>query len=206
MLPINMIDGTRELEEAILYRPPSRRLADYLQENFTSVMNNIKFRGQEFMNKVSDLYHRYTSDESISRAKDILYHSSSYLHDDIIVKTNYYDLNKSSLAVQRYIMSSPKIGPLDKRNMIHGFQDTFKNFEEGLYGEDRTDYMRVVDGLLQFDPKTGDAFYNKYYYKDETGDMPLTDNEKDSIIETWKQVSYYIAQGIDPTDPNSDLS
>ena len=35
--------------------------------------------------------------------------------------------------------------------------------------------------------------------------MDLTDNKKYSILESWKQVSYYLAQGIDPTDPDSNL-
>lgn len=205
MIPINMIDGSRELEEALLYRPPSRQLATYLQDNFSSAMENIRSKSSAFMNRISDLYHRYTSDEAIIRAKDVLHNSSTYLHDDIITRTNYHDLNNTTLATQRYIMASPEIGKLHKRNMIHGYQDTFKDFEDGVYGEDRTDYMRVMDGILQFDEETGEAYYNKYYFVDETGDMELTDNEKYSIIESWKQVSYYLAQGIDPTDPDSNL-
>ena len=204
MIPINMVDGTRELEEAMLYRPPSRQLADYLQSNFSSAMERIRSTNTTFINRLNDLYHRYTSDEAIVRAKDVLYDSSTYLHDDVITRTNYHDLNNTTLANQRYIMASPEIGRLHRRNMVHGFQDTFKDFEEGIYGEDRTDYKRVMDGIMQFDEE-GNAFYNKYYFVDETGDMDLTDNEKYSILESWKQVSYYLAQGIDPTDPDSNL-
>ena len=204
MIPINMIHGTSELERAILCRPPSRQLADYLQNNFSSAMERIRSTSSTFINKVNDLYHRYTSDEAIARAKDALYDSGAYLHDDVITRTNYHDLNNTTLANQRYIMASPEIGRLHRRNMVHGFQDTFKDFEEGIYGEDRTDYKRVMDGIMQFDEE-GNAFYNKYYFVDETGDMDLTDNEKYSILESWKQVSYYLAQGIDPTDPDSNL-
>lgn len=81
--------------------------------------------------------------------------------------------------------------------MIDGFSDTYFNIEPDTYKEDRSEYMQVMDGVLQEDKE-----YNVYvkYYSD-SNDMPsLEASEKMAILQAWDIVANKIALGKDPTD------
>lgn len=206
MIPVNTISGGENMERAILYRPPSRELYDYLQNNYQSALSYIQDTGSQFMANVKDLYNRFTSSEAIANAKATLMNAGIHFSQDVIYPLEYNRLNQANLMMQRYMMSHPKVSNLYKKHMVYGFQDTWIDREPNTYGEDRYDYGRVMDGVLQFDSE-GNGYIEYFIQNDEDiyGELELTERERDIILDMYDLVNIAIANGLDPTDPNNSM-
>lgn len=206
MIPINTVCGGDDVEKAILYRPPSRSLYNFLQDNYQHAMNYVRDVGNGFIDNLKSLYNKYTSEEAIQRTKDILYSTGMHFSQDVIAPIEYNQLNNANLIMQRYMMAHPKVGDLYRRGMLHGFSETFFDREPDTYGEDRLDYGRVMDGVLQFDEE-GNGFV-EYFIQNDTiyDELDLTETEQFTLADMYSLVTAAISNGLDPTDPNNNLT
>lgn len=205
MVPINTITGGESVERAIMYRPPSRQLYDYLQNNYHNAVNYIKDIGGTFVDNVKSLYNKYTSDEAIYNAKQTLANVGLHFSQDAIYDIEYGKLNQANLIMQRYMMAHPKVGDQYSRGMLYGFQNTFFDREPDAVGDERLDYYRAMDGVLQFDAE-GNGYVEYMLYDDSVlGELDLTDDEQMSLARMYDLVTDALLAGVDPTDPENSM-
>ena len=191
-----VINGGDLASNALLYGTPDPSLIEYLQTNVSRVMEATKGAINTFTTGVQNMYNRFNNSAAINAAKALLYSSGSSINESTI---EYYSMDNyhPNLYMQRYIMAYPEVSNLYKQNMIDGFSDTYFNIEPDTYKEDRSEYMQVMDGVLQEDKDHN--VYVKYY--SDSNDMPsLEASEKMAILQAWDIVANKIALGKDPTD------
>lgn len=206
MIPINTVIGGDDVERAVMYKPPSRELYNYLQDNFHNAMSYVKDIGTGFVNNLSTLYNKYTSLDSIHRTKETLLNHGVHFSQDVICNLDYTMLNQANLMMQRFIMAHPKVGDLYERGMLYGYQDTFFDREPDTYGSDRIDYGRAMDGILQFDSE-GQGFIEHIIQDDSIyNEIELSESDQFTIASVYDYVTLALANGLDPTDPNNSMT
>jgi len=199
-MQVNVIRGGDAAFNALLYPPPDQKFLNYLQTNIQSAKESFTGLGTQFVNTVQNMYNKYNSTEAINASKALLQSTGTHFNQHVIYPVGYDNFNTANLMMQRYVMSQPSISEMYRDNMCHGYQETYFDPEPNTYGEDRTDYRRVMDGVLQYDEE--DAYFN--YYSQDSEEDDLDDMDKLSILDTWDNALRLINEGVDPTSPDLD--
>ena len=71
-------------------------------------------------------------------------------------------------------------------------EPAIKNYKE------RQLYNMVMNGIVQFEPDTGDGYIT--YHSHSQDDLHMIDQV--SIMDTWDNITNIILEGKDPTDPD----
>lgn len=201
MIAVNVLRGGDDMANALIYKPLSQATMDYLGNHLSNTLSSIRNVSDRFVSTVRNMYDRFNGQEAINRAKMALYSAGIHFNQDMIYPVRYENYRDMNLMMQRYVMSQPDVSELYRKNKCYGFSDTFIDPEPNTYGEDRFDYQRVMDGVVQFRTgENGEAFIKHYSNSDDQDKLSILD--KLSVIETWDTVSRLIADGLDPTDPN----
>jgi hypothetical protein len=95
-------------------------------------------------------------------------------------------------------MAHPDLSKLYVKNMCSGYNGTYVDIEPGVYGTNRSEYIQVMDGVLQFSLNGSDDGYINYYTDSNIDDLDVI--SKLSVLDTWRSVELAIAKGIDPSD------
>lgn len=202
MIACDVVGGGEYGANALLYKPLSQHTIAYLNDRLNSTLERIKSVGSSFVNATRGLYDKYNSREAIQRAKMVLHGAGMHLAQDIIYPVRYDAYRDINLLMQRYVMSQPDVSDMYRRNLCHGFQDTFVDPEPGTYGEDRYDYQRVMSGVLQFE-ENGDGYFK--FYSNDDPEEELDNLDKISVLDSWDTVVRLIAEGKDPTRTDGEL-
>ena len=192
-MQVKVIKGGRDAFNALLYSQPDPEFSNYLQQNLENVLNQTNGASQFLINNTQAMYNMVHSDEAIMRSKELLYQANGAMSDTAITSLKQEQIRFANPVMQRYIMANPKVGMLAKDDMCHGFHETFFDEEPGLYGSERKDYRRVMNGVLKPDGTTTTYF-------DIEPEEDLTYFEKLCILETWQVVENMIDCGFDPTN------
>ena len=195
-MKIKVIDGGDTAARALLYRQPNPTMIDYINTGLNRLMEYGNNLSEGFKTAISNVYNQYWSDSALEASKWVL-HSVGGTQQDVILPVPYETFNNANLLMQRYIISQPELNELYRKNMCHGFDGTYYNIEPNTYGEDRYEYQRVMDGVLQFNTE-GSGYINHYSNSDE---VELDFVEKITILDTWNNVARILAEGRDPSDP-----
>lgn len=201
MVEVNVIRGGDDMANALIYKPMTQQMRDYLSNQMESTLASINNVSERFVNTVRGLYNRFNSDEAINRAKLAMYSAGIHFSQDVIYPVRYDTYPSINLTMQSYVMANPEVNALHRKNKCHGFQETYIDAEPNTYGTDRFDYQRVMDGVLQFEP-TGEGYFSHYSNNDSVDELSTW--EKLSILETWDVVARLIAEGKDPTTTNGE--
>ena len=196
MIPVNFIKGGDYGLNTILYKQPDQSMINYMQMNMQDIYNRAGALSSQFIDTVRTMYNKAYSDEAIQAAKVYLASTNYAINPDAIYSVGYESLTTANPVMQQYIMAYPELSIKYPKNQCDGFSDTYFNQEPETVGEERYDYQRVMDGVLQHDNE-GQA-YIKYY--GNADDIELYTVEKLSILDTWNNVARWIAEGRDPTD------
>lgn len=195
---VNVVNGGELMHNALLYRPPDNSIVDYFSNKLNHVIQYTQGLSNQFIDTTKKLYDKVYDSKVIERTKALLSMSDYALSNDVITLVPYGHMSNANMVMQQYIMAYPEVQDLVKRNKCHGYQDTYFNIEPDTYGEDRYEYQRVMDGVLQFeDTEEGEGYLKHYINSDE---IELTTHEKLSVLDTWHNVSRMIAEGLDPTE------
>lgn len=200
MFKANVVNGGDVAASALLYKQPDITMMDYLKGNMNNILNHATNLSDRFINTVKNMYNK-AHDSNVITTSKLLLNSAEYALDQHTLYAVPYDgFNNINLAMQQYVMAYPEINKLNRQNKCYGFQDTYVDPEPDTYGEERYDYQRVMDGVLQHDSE-GLAYSKHYSNADE---VKLDNVDKISILDTWHNVARYLAENIDPTDPDLD--
>lgn len=184
----------------LIYNPLTQTQIDFLKNNINSIYNTYTNLSNNFIKTVNGIFDSFNGNSSMLRAKNIL-NKYAYLHNNICSLTED-NIRQANLIMQKYILAELTLNSLYKNNKCYGFSDSYVDMEPNSVGEERYDYQRVVDGLLQFE-EDEDIGYITYYSNADTEDE-LTSLDKIMILDTWNVVKNLIAKGIDPSNPNTE--
>lgn len=194
---VNVINGGDQAFSALVYTPPSTEVLNYFQNNLTKASELLGAAGHRFMDNAYQMYDKFNSSAVINAGKALLMNVGSHLNQQAIYYVDQSHMANANLMMQSYIIANPVMNNLYQKDMSYGFQDTYYDLEPDNKGVERYDYQRVMDGVLTFD-KEGLGIVTSYHNSDE---IELDMMEKITILDTWQQVEYMIACGVDPSDP-----
>ena len=193
-----MLDGGDLTARALLYRPPSTGLLNYLNNKINRAVELTGEYGTRFIDATRNLYNQYNSLGAINAAKSIMYSLGGHSSELVLQRLSEDNYNPN-LLMQRYIMTSPAVADKHQKNMCNGFQDTYFDMEPGIYGKDRYEYRQVMDGVLYHDDE-GDGWINYYTEMVTENDEELEAIDKFTILDAWDLAANMIAKGKDPTN------
>ena len=197
-MQVNVVKGGEQAFNALVYKPPEQGLLDYFQNNLNNATQMLGDAGQNFMNTAYNMYDKFNSSAVINAGKALLMNVGTHLNQQAIYYVDQNHMPNANLIMQSYIIANPVMNNLYQKNMAYGFQDTYFDPEPDNVGVERYDYQRVMDGVLTYD-KEDNGIITRYFNSDE---VELDSMEKITILDTWQQVEYMIANGIDPSDPD----
>jgi len=200
-MQVNVIPGGADAFNALIYRPPDERLLDYFHQNMQRAVDTFSGVADNFVNTVTNLYDRYNNSALINATKALIHGTGMHAGQDVIYPLDETHIPEANLMMQHYIMANPNVRELYDKNMCHGFQETYIDYEPDNTGKERYDYQRVMDGVLQFE-EDGSGYVE--YYSNEDYYEPLDILDKSAILETWNAVNNLIYDDIDPTSPDGE--
>jgi len=198
---VNMISGGDSAFRALAHTIPDQRLIQHLGNNINNLKTTLGNVGTRFIENAQNMYERFNNSAAISAAKNALFASGMAMNEHTIYPVRLDRWNDANLIMQRYILSEPTVNKLYVDNMCNGFEATQVDNDPGFVGSDRSDYRRVMDGVLYFD-KDGTGLVTHYTNDDDIDDLDFMD--KLAVLDTWDNAKLLLAQGIDPTDPDGN--
>jgi hypothetical protein len=195
---VNVISGGEHALNALLYKQPDENFLEYLKSHMHNAYQTIGEAGNRFMSNVRSMYDKYNASDVLQLGKMLLTRTGTHFSQDVIYNVPYEQLGGANLIMQRYIMAHPDLSKLYVKNMCSGYNGTYVDIEPGVYGTNRSEYIQVMDGVLQFDVNGGENGYINHYSDSNTDDLDVI--SKLSILDTWRSVEIAIARGIDPSD------
>lgn len=200
MIQVPVVTGGDFAAKALMYKPPSADIMNYMSNKLNNVMSYTHGITDRFKSTLQSLYNKAYNSDVINASKYLLAQSDHTLRQDVIYSVPYHALHEANLIMQRYILAEPTLNNLYRKNMCSGYPDTYFNSEPDTYGKERLDYQRVMDGVMQFESVEGQgelAYVSSYSNSD---DIELSHIERTAILDTWHEVVRKIAMGEDPTD------
>lgn len=195
-MDVRIINGGSDAYRALLYPLPDQHTRDYLRHQIEVNTSRLGDVGESYYAQHMDTFNRFNSDSAITAAKAFVHSAGTHFSQDVIYPINNDNIQNANLVMQQYIMSNPIVDKLYSKDMCYGFMETYIDPQPGAHGEDRVDYQKVMDGVVQFEK---DDAYVMYY---SNGEDELNIIDKLSILDTWHTVEQLIANDIDPTDPD----
>jgi len=195
---VNVVNGGRDSFNTMLYNVPDN--------NTLAWLNNNMCRAKEVLSGVADhvvaagvnMYNRINSNSAINAAKALIADQGGHINPYVIYSMDYNSMGNANMIMQQYVMANPMVQELYADNMCYGFEETYYDPQPGVYGEDRYDYQRVMDGVL-----VPDEEHTSVSYYSNTDDTEINVSDQYAILETWQHVENMLLNGkIDPTDPD----
>lgn len=202
MIAINTIGGGQLGFDALLYKPPTEQVSNYIQSNIARASEALGTAGTSFINNIKNTYDKFNNQSIINMGKSILYGAGSHMNDNVVVPLTVNNLQYANHAMQQYIIANPIVNQMVYDNMCNGFQETYYDVETDVYGEERDDYRRAMDGMV-YEGDDGGLYMTQYTSSSDEL-VELCNMDKFGIMETWDSVQKAIAEGIDPTSPDGE--
>ena len=197
-MQVNVIDGGRSAFNAMMYDTPGANTVNWLSSNISRARELLTGVADNLVDATVNMYNKVNSDGAINMAKSIISSQGGNCNQYTIYALNAETLPNANYIMQQYVMANPMVQDLYRDNMCHGYEETYYNAEPDVYGTDRMDYQRVMDGVLHED---GDVMTIHHYSNSD--DVELSDSDRFLILESWKQAECMILNDIDPTDPDN---
>jgi len=197
-MQVNTITGGRNAFNAMLYNVPDNNTLTWLNNNMSRAKEVLSGVADHMVNASINMYNKINSNASINAAKALISEQGGHINPYVIYSVDYNNIVNANMIMQQYIMSNPIVQELYVNNMCYGFEETYYNEQPGVYGEDRYEYQRVMDGVLHED---GDHMSISHYTN--TSDTELNIYDQYSILESWQHAENMILNTAnDPTDPD----
>jgi len=195
-----MIINSGNTDPGSLYRQMTNPIMDnnftnYIRQNAASVINTISDRGSAFVNNVKHMFNVVNDNSAVARAKDLLTLNANVIVNDRITNVTNSNIFNTGMLNKRYIMANPTVFDMYNNNRCNGYDDIWLNTDTTNEPYDRSDYLRAMDGVYQFEDDG--VRISRIYEEDEER---LTVTEKFVIGDMWDVAMGLIEEGIDPTD------
>lgn len=199
---MNVIAGGTDAFDGIMYPQMNQINRRYIERQLTNFNDSLNDVGRRFLEGAKHVYDAMTNSEIAQAARLALSNARNFLHPNQIRPLyTLEDMQSSFPVMQRWIMASPEIQNLNREQRCYGFSDTYYDNSPNDVSDNRYDYRRVMNGILQEDPNDGSLFYIEYPDSLKKGDEELTFRNQIDILKTWDIISGFIKEGEDPTNP-----
>lgn len=189
----NGVSGDRVLDY-MLYGVPSEKSRKYFANQLHN-LSSILPENNWIVNNFQNVYNSIYSNDAIEEAKNVLRKSSSQFREDILHEISF-DHYTPNYITQRYIMACPEIWNLHNKGLSNDFDMQYTDLEPDIKDIHwRSDYMDVMDGILNFE-KDGSGYF-EHFYREETSVLSLTDRMV--ILNNWEIARAILDSGEDPT-------
>lgn len=204
MIAVNTIGGGDLGFDALMYKPPTEQVMNYINTNIARATEVLGNAGSNFINHVKNTYDKFNNQSVINMGKSILYGVGSHMNDNVVMPLTMDRLPTANHIMQQYIIAQPEVNAMLQDNMCYGFQETYYDIEPGVVGTERNDYRRVMSGVVQHDEEEDLDYMVQYTSGDDEDETDLDPMDKLSVLDTWDSVMQALAAGIDPTSPDGD--
>jgi len=173
--------------------PNDQHTMSFFQQNYQNFMSSMKNHADGFVNAVSNIYHYFTNNDIIDKAKRALTSNENMIEDKYVHFVNNVTVYQPGMTMRRYMMAEPKVYDMYTNNLCSGYNDEFVNEEQDLKPTLRDDYLHVMDGYVN----------DKYtmFYDDEN---PLSIRDRFIVQDAWDTMRELMSYGYDPTSPEQD--
>jgi len=197
---VNVVNGGRQAFNTMLYNVPDNNTLQWLNRSINYAKDALTGVADNLVDASVDLYNRVNSNSIINAAKALVSEQGGHANQYAIYSLDSNNMGDANYIMQQYIMANLEVQRLYQNNMCYGFEETYYNPEPDVFGKERLDYQRVMDGIL-YETETGLAV--THYSNGEDADE-LHVRDKHLILDTWAHTENMILNGIDPSDPDNN--
>jgi hypothetical protein len=191
---------------SLAYGSPRSDDRDFLRSHIESAATRLGKSGAAFLERARERFDSFDL-HALDRKLDALKRKVRHAFDDDSIRpiSRIGQFQQAGLNMQRWCMANTKTRRLVAADRMHGWKETYIDVEKGRFGEQHSDYRRVVNGLAATD-EHGHTTFTQYMdcydadYREELkfGDQTLI---RDVI---WANLEAIIAEGKDdPSDRNN---
>lgn len=152
-------------------------------------------KNNKFLRRSREMKDYFDSNSFVKESKQILRELSHVNEDDVIFIPK--ELNKANLLTQRYIMAGLEVREKRRKQVIQGFVSTYEELEPETIDNERIDYLRVMSGLSSSRDDEEDYGYVVDSLDEEE---ELAFEEKNDVLDLWRECEIEFYKGNDPTD------
>lgn len=201
----NLILGGSDLFRAYVSGRERVENRNFLQRQFEKASSVVSERGRQFMQRARDTFEAYDSDlidrglRAIKRRLDNRWGSN-----EIHTLGTIGELQNANPKMIRFLMANTKVRKMHQRGRCHGWGDSYVDLEPGLWGENHSDWKRVMNGIAQTDEE-GNSFYVTYFDAIENGVEELTFTDQCDVLRSWDALEDNLDAHLDdPTDQGNN--
>lgn len=205
---MQVIDGGSQTFDALAYGDPHPGTVAFFQNQMENLSQYAGQVGEQFIQSAQDLYSRFNHSTAMRYARAAKRSLGSIFQNDAVRQlASIAELQQAPPVMQRWIMAEPTTRKMYHRQMVEGYEGSYKDAFPNDVGESHYDYRRVMDGLVVDDPDTEDWVATTYLDEIFEGDHELEIDQQADIFYTWKMTKARILHGgSDPTSRwNADL-
>ena len=171
---------------------------EYLQQVQSEFMNKISNSFNAFKEKAINTFNYFSNNNTLIQSTIANMNQANHIYGDtVIYRVTEDNYRNTGYKMRQFIMAEPEINRLHSLNRISGYEDMYYNSDPNVVDRYKhIDYLRVIDGVNQFDEETGEMYFQFI----STEEDRLTLREKLSIMDSWDSIKYMIANDIDPTE------
>lgn len=198
----NLITGDNDIFNAYVSGRERVENRNFLARQWDRVSSVISDRGQKFMERAKNVFDAYDTD-SIDRGLRAIKRrlDNRWGLNDITSLGTIGQLQTANAKMQRWLMANQKARRMWQKGRCNGFADSYVDLEPGLWGENHSDYRRVMNGIAQTD-EDGNTCFVTYFDAIEEGNEELTFSEQCDILRSWQALEDNLDANLDdPTDP-----
>jgi hypothetical protein len=200
----NLITGDDDLFNAYISGSERVENRNFLARQWEKVSSVVSERGKQFMQRTRDVFDSYDTDKvgrGLRAIKRRL--SNRWGHNEIVSLGTIGELQNANVKMVRWLAANPRVRKEAHRGRCNGWSDSYVDLEPGLWGEQHTDYKRVMNGMAQTDEE-GNTFFVTYFDAIEDGNEELIFDEQCDIIRGWDLTNDCLDAHLDdPTDVNN---
>lgn len=192
--------------DALAFGAPPPSTIQYLESQFTNIVQTVGDYGSQFVDRVKGFFNQYNSGEAIRKTRAALAMAEGMHRKDIHYIGHLDGLQQAPVEMQRWIMANPTVRERYHLQRCNGYSDSYVDMEPDAIGENHYDYRKVMHGVVQMLPKdeSGETGWCVKWYLDEEkeGDRDLSFVERNDILNTWDNAAAIMIEGEDdPTSP-----
>lgn len=188
------LSGDRMLD-CLLYGVPTEQTRRYFQNELDQFRSYVGNDNHWALRSLDTIYQNVYSQEAVNNAQWCLRNSSAQFRDDILHFISY-NAYRPNLITQQYIMACPEVWNLRLKGLSNDFNLTYVDNEPEIKDITwRDDYIKVVDGFMDYD-KNGEGVFVNYRTENEEEFSTI-----DQLVNlsNWDVVRNLIANHKDPT-------
>lgn len=189
------------------------RFRDYVRERYERTMEHLsRATGRvtnDFMERSARLFEKANNSETLRKVRSLTRNIKGTRRGNIIhYVRDVEDCRSAGVAMQRWIMSSPKIRAAFLKQRIDGYSDAgYVNLDGNDIGESHYDYRRSVNGMMRHELNEAgekEYFFMTYIEELREGDRELESDEKEIIADARWIAEMLLEAGIDGTDSGAN--